>query len=85
VAKIYDRQGAATKAITCYQRVIQADPLLEESYQFLMNLYANRGMLNEALRTYEACKRAFEAGLKTKPDPTTAALYKKILEKIHSA
>jgi ATP/maltotriose-dependent transcriptional regulator MalT len=85
VAKIYDRQGAATKAINCYQRVIQADPLLEESYQVLMNLYANRGMLNEALRTYEACKRAFEAGLKTKPDPTTTALYKKILERIHSA
>jgi DNA-binding SARP family transcriptional activator len=50
-----------------------------------MTLYSNKGMLNEALRTYEACKKALEAGLKTKPDPLTTALYKKILEKIRSA
>jgi len=72
------------KAAECYKRAIQTDPLLEESYQSLMIFYSNKGMYNEALRTYEACKKALKTGLKTKPDPVTTAIYQKILEKINS-
>ena len=84
MAKLYEKKGASTKAIAWYKKIIQADPFSEESYQNLMALYSNRGRLNEAVRTYEACKKVFEISFKTKPDPTTNALYKKILEKIHS-
>jgi two-component SAPR family response regulator len=84
-ANLNDRQGALKKAIECYKKAIQADPLLEESYQKLMTLYSARGMYNEAIRTYEACKKAVKAELKTKPDPMTTALYNKILEKIQSS
>jgi len=84
MAALYEKQGASTKAIAAHKKVIQADPLWEESYRNLMILYSNKGLLNEALRTYEACQKALEAGIKTKPDYTTTALYKKILEKIHS-
>jgi DNA-binding SARP family transcriptional activator len=73
------------KAAECYKRAIQTDTLLEETYQNLMTFYSNKGMYNEALRTYEACKKALKTGLKTKPDPMTTALYKKILEKTHSS
>jgi DNA-binding SARP family transcriptional activator len=64
--------------------VIQADPLLEESYQKLMTLYALKGLTNEALKTYEACKKVLKKELKTKPDTATEAIYNKILEKTGS-
>jgi ATP/maltotriose-dependent transcriptional regulator MalT/DNA-binding SARP family transcriptional activator len=85
MAKLYEKQGASARAIACHKRAIQADPLLEESYQCLMTLYANIGMHNDALRAYEACKKALQAELESSPAPMTTALYKKILEKIHSS
>ena len=83
-AHLHDRQGAVKKAIECYKKAIRADSLLEEFYQKLMTLYSSKGMYNEALRTYEACKKVLKQELKTKPDPITTALHNKILEKIHS-
>jgi LuxR family maltose regulon positive regulatory protein len=83
-ASLHDRQGTVKKAIECYKKAIRADSLLEESYQRLMTLYSSKGMYNEALRTYEACKKVLKEELKSKPDPMTTALYNKILEKIQS-
>ena len=85
MGNLYENQGALKKAILCHRRAIQADPILEDSYQKLMTLYYNKGKLNEALRVYEDCKRTLENELKTKPDPVTHALYGKILEKIRQA
>jgi DNA-binding SARP family transcriptional activator len=79
-AKIYDRKGALTKAISCYQKAILVDPCLEEAYQQLMLLYSQRGMGNRALRVYDECKKALRHGLETEPDELTVALYKKIFE-----
>jgi two-component SAPR family response regulator len=84
LAMLHEKQGAFKKAIECHKKAIQADPLLEESYQKLMTLYSSKGMHNEALRTYEACKKVLNEELKTKPDPMTTALYNKILGKIQS-
>jgi two-component SAPR family response regulator len=84
-AHLHDRQGTVKKAVECYKKAIRADSLLEESYQKLMTLYSSKGMYNEALRTYEACKKVLKEELKTKPDPLTTALYNKILEKIQSS
>jgi ATP/maltotriose-dependent transcriptional regulator MalT/two-component SAPR family response regulator len=81
-ANLHDRHGALKKAIECYKKVIQADSLLEESYQKLMLLYSAKRMFNEALRTYEDCKKALKKELKSRPDETTDAIYKKIMEKI---
>jgi DNA-binding SARP family transcriptional activator len=72
------------KAADCYKKAIQADPLLEESYQKLMAFYSSKGMYNEALRTFEDCKRALERELKTNPDSTTLAIHERILEKAGS-
>jgi ATP/maltotriose-dependent transcriptional regulator MalT/DNA-binding SARP family transcriptional activator len=81
MARLYEKQGFFKKAISCYDKAIQIDPLIEESYQKLMALYSIVGMPNEALRSYEACKKALKDGLETTPDSTTTALYKKIKEK----
>ena len=81
MANLHERQGAVKKTIDCYKKAIQTDPILEESYQRLMSFYSGRGMYNDALRTYEDCKKALKKVLRTKPDSTTTAIYNKILEK----
>ncbi len=85
LASLYERQGAVKKAADCYKKAIQADPLLEESYQKLMTFYSGKGMYNEALRVYEECKKALKTGLKSKPDLTTTAIREKVLEKVGSS
>lgn len=84
-ANLHDKQGAVRKAIDCHKKAIQADPLLEESYQKLMSLCYSKGMYNEALRAYESCQKVLKKELQSKPDPLTTALYKMILEKIQSS
>jgi len=85
MAVLHERQGAVKKAIDCHKKAIQEDPLLEESYQKLMTLYSSKGMYNDALRMYEACRRALKAELKSKPDSATTAIYNKVLEKAGSS
>lgn len=85
MAKIYERKGALTKAISCYQKAIIADPYFEEAYQRLMQLYSEKGMGNRAMRVYDDCKRALRHGLETEPDELTVSLYKKISAKLSAA
>jgi two-component SAPR family response regulator len=80
-AKLHEKQGSLKKAMDCYKKAIQVDPLIEESYQKLMTFYSNKGMYNEALRIYEDCKKALKKELKTEPDSTTTAIYRKVFEK----
>lgn len=82
IAHLHDRQGSFKKATECYKKVIQADPLLEESYQKLMTLYSSKGLYNEALKTYEACNKVLKKELKANPDAMTDAIYNKILDRI---
>ena len=85
MAHLYEKQGAVRKAIDCYNRAIQEDPLIEEAYQKLMTFYSSKGMYNDALKIYEECKKALKAELKSKPDSTTSAIYRKVLEKVGSS
>ncbi|MCJ7782407.1 MAG: bacterial transcriptional activator domain-containing protein [Desulfobacterales bacterium] len=82
MASLHERQGSLKKAMDCYKKAIQVDPLIEESYQKLMSFHANKGMHNEALRIYEDCKKALKRELKTQPDSTTTGIYNRVLEKI---
>lgn len=80
-ARLYEKQGSFKKAVECYKKVIEVDPLLEESYQKLMTLYASRGMNSEALAAYETCRKVLKKELKAKPDSMTEAIYNRIMEK----
>jgi DNA-binding SARP family transcriptional activator len=55
---------------------------LEEAYRSLMILYAGKNLYNEALRAFEACRKALKDELDTKPDPATTALYRGIKERL---
>jgi DNA-binding SARP family transcriptional activator len=85
MAKFHEKQGAMRKAVDCYKKAIQIDPLIEESYQKLMTFYSSKGAYNEALRMYEECKKALKKGLKSRPDETTDAIHKKIMERISTS
>ncbi|HSR11831.1 MAG TPA: BTAD domain-containing putative transcriptional regulator, partial [Thermodesulfobacteriota bacterium] len=82
--KLSESQGALGKAVEYCKKTISADPLLEEAYQHLMSLYLNKGMLNEAIKTYEACKKVLASELNARPDPLTESLRKKILEQFRT-
>lgn len=79
-AELYESSGTANKAIACYKKVVQSDPVSEKAYQRLMTLYSNRGMRSAALKVYEECRQALQAGLDTVPDEVTTSIYKKVLE-----
>jgi DNA-binding SARP family transcriptional activator len=80
LAKLYEERGSLLKAIDCFKRVVQADPLAEPAYRRLMQLYAQRGMRNAALRIYEDCKQSLHETLNAEPEDATTAIYRKILE-----
>lgn len=80
MASLLEKQGKAKRAIECYQKIIQVEPVMEEAYQRIMSLHADRGMRSAALRTYEECRNALLAELDSEPGEVTTALYRKIVE-----
>lgn len=80
LARLYEARGSLLKAIDCFKRVVQTDPLAEAAYRRLMQLYAHRGMRNAALLIYEECRRSLQEALNTEPEEATTAMYRKIRE-----
>ncbi len=80
LAKLYEAQGSLLKALDCYKKVVQADPLAEPAYRNLMLLFTQRGMRNAALQAYQDCRRALQETLNVEPEEATTAIYRKMLE-----
>jgi DNA-binding SARP family transcriptional activator len=80
LARLYEAQGFTSKAIDCYNKVVQADSLAEPAYRSLMLLLSRRGWRNAALRTYQDCKQSIQKILNMEPEEATTAIYRKILE-----
>jgi len=80
MAELNEAKGRLKKAIACYHRIIEADPVQEESYRKLMQLYVRCGMGSAALKTYEHCRRALREELDTEPGEITNAIYRKLLK-----
>ncbi|MCJ7735030.1 MAG: AAA family ATPase, partial [Anaerolineales bacterium] len=68
-------------AIQAAQQLIRHDPLHENSYQLLMNLYALNGEKARAIRTYHQCVDALEKELGLDPSPAIMALYHQLMER----
>jgi len=79
MADLYERLGRSRKSIQCCRKVIQTDPSFEEAYQRLMSIYLGLGKKNEAMKTYEICRKALREGLDTDPDEITTSLYRTAL------
>jgi len=65
-------------AIGTSQRLLQLDPVREETHRLLMRLYASTGKRAQALRQYQLCRDSLQRELQAKPDVETERLYRQI-------
>ena len=65
-------------AILVTRRWLSLDPLQEEPHRRLMQLYAQAGQRNAALRQYEECVRILHQELGVEPEAETQVLYQKL-------
>jgi LuxR family transcriptional regulator, maltose regulon positive regulatory protein len=79
LGRLYEKQGALTRAIDCYKRLVRSDPLDEPACQRLMLLYVQKGRRSGALKVYQDCCLALKKELNTEPDGVTRAIHQKIL------
>lgn len=61
------------------RRLLQSDPLREESYARLMQLYALQGDRATALRVYHNCATILVRELGVEPGPVTQGIYERLL------
>ncbi|MBV8367768.1 MAG: winged helix-turn-helix domain-containing protein [Candidatus Eremiobacteraeota bacterium] len=66
-------------AIRCYRRILELDPCLEEIHRHLMEALHRCGKRTQALRQYEACRRALQEEFDAVPVLETETLYNSIL------
>ena len=78
IAQLENRRDYGA-AITHAQRLLQLDPLHEETYRRLMRLYALGGDRAGALRVYHACATALQRELDVEPSPATREAYERLL------
>jgi ATP/maltotriose-dependent transcriptional regulator MalT/DNA-binding SARP family transcriptional activator len=78
-ADLSEESGSLKKAIACHHRIIESDPVCEDSCRKLMQLYSRRGMQSAALKVYEQCRKTLREELSTDPSETTTAIYRKLL------
>jgi DNA-binding SARP family transcriptional activator len=79
VARWWEDNGMAEAATDCYLRCIDADPLCEAFYRYLMLSYQRRGERGEALATYERLRTMLSTRLKVMPSPETQSVYTALL------
>lgn len=82
-ATLYCDRGLWQEAIEQYRRVLQVDPSQEEIHRALMETLWRAGRRDEALRQYQACRRALARELDVEPMPETERLRQLILSSDH--
>jgi TolB-like protein/DNA-binding SARP family transcriptional activator len=70
--------GDLAAAIAAARRRVDLDPLYEEGHRQLMQLYAEGGRRNQAVRHFEDLARRLASDLGVKPEPETLAMIERI-------
>ena len=71
--------GDMEAAIRCYRRILELDPCLEDVHRDLMDALHRSGKRTQALRQYEACRRALQEEFDAAPVLETETLYRSIM------
>ena len=79
LTQLLENQRDYPAAISYAQRLLQHDPLHEETYRHLMRLYALSGDRAGALRVYHACATALARELGIEPTLATREEYERLL------
>jgi len=75
VARACEEAGRPAVGADCYQRLIDADPLYEAPYRYLMLCYQRAGDLPEARAAYERLRTILSTKLKVMPSAESQAVY----------
>jgi TolB-like protein/DNA-binding winged helix-turn-helix (wHTH) protein len=65
-------------ALALGERLLELDPLAEETHHALIRLDIERGALGSAMRRYQRCREALTSGLGVRPSAATEALHQRI-------
>ncbi len=79
LARLLRSGGDYEGAIRCCRRILDLDPCLEDVHCELMELLCRCGKRTQALRQFEACRRALKEEFDSSPLLETEALYRSIL------
>lgn len=78
--ELCENLGDSRNAVAHYGKVLELDPLAERACQRLMNLYANKGMRNAAIKVFENLRKSLKDEMDCEPDHLTMALYRKLVQ-----
>ncbi len=81
-ARLLRGRGDFDGAIRCYRRTLEFDPCLEEVHRDLMDVLYRCGKRSQALRQFEACRRALREEFDAAPVLETESLYRSILGRL---
>lgn len=78
-SRLAEQQRDYRTAIDYGRRLLQIDPLREEAYAHLMQIYALQGDRATALRVYHNCATILVRELGVEPGPVTQGIYERLL------
>ena len=76
-----EKAGEYEKAIALYQKGLEAEPLAEELYRYLMVCYLLMDRQSEIQKVYQRCRKTLSTALKVEPFRETEKLYQKVQAK----
>jgi DNA-binding SARP family transcriptional activator len=80
-----EKSASRDEAIRCYQRGIDADPIVEEFHMGLMRCYQRLGRCTEAISVYRRLKQTLSVVLGVPPSEASQKLYQELLQaQIHA-
>jgi DNA-binding SARP family transcriptional activator len=72
--------GERDEAIDVCRRLLESDPIQEDTHRLLMRLYWDTGRRTQALRQYRRCREILSQELDVEPVEETQDLYQRILQ-----
>jgi DNA-binding SARP family transcriptional activator len=77
--KAWESIGNPERAIRCYRKGLEFEPLAEELYQNLIRCHRDSQRLAEAMATFRRCEQVLAEQLQVPPSPATLGLYDTLL------
>jgi DNA-binding SARP family transcriptional activator len=71
--------GDYPRALRMALRLLNHDPCREDAHRLVMRCYARTGARSQALRQYRVCRRILAQEYQAAPEPTTEALFRRLL------
>ena len=71
----WEAMGDTERAIACYRKGLEIEPLAEELYQNLIRCHRNNQRLAEAMAAFRRCEQVLAEQLQISPSPATLDLY----------